>query len=319
MSCYNERTYVSQSIESILKQSLDNFEFIIINDGSDDGTLDIIKKYSEKDERVRVISKKNTGLVHSLNIGIKYAKGEWVARQDADDVSEPNRLELQYEYAKQEGTVLVGSWCIAIGENGKQLRTHEYPTKHRGIVNNLENAKPCFPHSSAFYNKDIAVKLNGYRSQFTYAQDHDLWARMSKEGRVACLDKYLLRIRKHENTISKNNFSEQMLLNVANVTCMHERKLTGTDILEENPRCWPNRLDSLQSILEREKIFRTEDVLRRIKEVLYERKKIIRHAMHICKSLASIGVVKNITRMIFTSRGLLDNAISKSKSKMEGQ
>ncbi len=119
MSVYNGDKYLREAIESILNQTFTDFEFIIVNDGSTDNSLEIIESYD--DERIKTINnKKNIGLTKSLNKALKFAKGKYIARQDADDVSLPNRFEKQVEYLDSHPEVaLVGTSVYLIDENGK--------------------------------------------------------------------------------------------------------------------------------------------------------------------------------------------------------
>ena len=100
MSVYNGEPYLKQSIESILCQTFEDFEFIIINDGSTDNSWEIIKVYAERDSRIVPVTQKNIGLTKSLNKGLHRANGEYIARQDADDISFKDRLEKQIKYFK---------------------------------------------------------------------------------------------------------------------------------------------------------------------------------------------------------------------------
>src|SRR3989344_5781814 len=116
MPAYNARKYIGEAIESILNQTFKDFEFIIINDCSTDKTKKIIEEYANKDARIKLINNAtNLGLTKSLNIGLKEARGEYVARLDADDVALPERLEKQYEFMeKNKETTLVGAWAEII-------------------------------------------------------------------------------------------------------------------------------------------------------------------------------------------------------------
>ena len=105
MSVYNGETYLAESIESILRQTYKNFEFIIINDGSTDSSAEIIDTFAASDDRIVVIHQTNSGLTRSLNAGIKNARGEYIARQDADDESFPHRFTRQMEYLKRDITL----------------------------------------------------------------------------------------------------------------------------------------------------------------------------------------------------------------------
>ena len=103
MSVFNGKNWLKYSIESILNQTFRDFEFIIVDDGSTDSSIDIMNFYKSKDKRIKIISKKNTGLADSLNIAIKSAKSEWIARIDCDDKSDIHRLEKQYLLMKLQG------------------------------------------------------------------------------------------------------------------------------------------------------------------------------------------------------------------------
>src|SRR5690554_642725 len=205
MSCYNAQKWLNESIESVLNQTYKYFEFIIIDDGSNDNTWDIIIIYSKKDCRIIPIKKENTGLTDSLNYGLKIAYGKWVARIDADDYWEKIRLEKQIEYIKKHPeVVLLGTACQAINKNGSFTKKCFYPSSHTILVHNIKYSKKYFPHSSAFINKNALEKVGYYNTFFKKAQDKDLWLRLSNVGKIACIKKCYVKIRKHENQISKN-------------------------------------------------------------------------------------------------------------------
>ena len=119
MAVYNGERWLAESIQSVLEQTFTNFEFIIVNDGSNDCSLQIINQFSKKDSRIRVYNKKNSGLADSLNYGIAEARGEWIARIDADDICSLERLQKQIECVRlNTDLVLVGSGLVIIDENG---------------------------------------------------------------------------------------------------------------------------------------------------------------------------------------------------------
>ncbi|MCP8319033.1 MAG: glycosyltransferase, partial [Candidatus Methylarchaceae archaeon HK01B] len=121
MSVYNGEKYLREAIDSILNQTFKDFEFLIINDGSTDRTVEILRSYH--DSRIKIITnEKNMGLTKSLNKGLKIARSEYVARMDADDISYPRRLEVQYEYMKKNPDVgIVGSWNDVIDDKGNTI------------------------------------------------------------------------------------------------------------------------------------------------------------------------------------------------------
>src|SRR5688500_1611394 len=110
MSIYNAERWLEEALDSVLAQSFSDFEFLLVDDGSTDGTARIIARYAARDDRCRVITKHNTGLSDSLNVGIERARGEWIARLDADDIAVPTRFEEQLTYLrKNPGVVLLGT------------------------------------------------------------------------------------------------------------------------------------------------------------------------------------------------------------------
>ena len=121
MSVYNSEKYLPEAIESILNQTYTNFEFIIINDGSTDNSLRIIKEYANKDKRIIVISRENKGLIFSLNEGIEVSKGKYIIRMDADDISLPNRLKIQLDFMeKNKDIAICGTVAITFDENNNE-------------------------------------------------------------------------------------------------------------------------------------------------------------------------------------------------------
>lgn len=205
-SCFNAEKYLHEAIESILSQSFKDFEYILIDDGSQDTTLDIIKKYSAIDKRIVVVKKNNTGLTDSLNMGLKTAKSKWIARMDADDISMPDRLMEQYKYVtSRDNVVLLGSGCVQIDEQGDVISLNQYPSHGHGLLNRLIKMKAFFPHSSSFYKLETALDLGMYRERLNGAEDYDMWLRMSRKGEIACLPSPLIRLRKHTESITGSN------------------------------------------------------------------------------------------------------------------
>ena len=206
MSVYNGEALLSKSIKSVLNQSFKEFEFIIVNDGSSDGSDKIINEYQKRDKRIKVIHKKNNGLADSLNTGLLESNADWVARIDADDICEFDRLEKQYLFIKNNpATILLGSNAKLIDLNGNLIGFIKYPIEHKKIVKKLSIIPETFPHSSVIYNKDMALKIGGYRGKITYAEDLDLWLRLSRKGHVACLKENLVQIRIHPDQISHHD------------------------------------------------------------------------------------------------------------------
>ena len=194
MSVYNGEKYLREAIDSILNQTFKDFEFIIINDGSTDDTLKIIKSY--KDPRIMLTSRENKGLVASLNEGIERARGKYIARMDADDISVSERLQLQVEYLESNPCVgLVGSQVALVGGNGKIIN----PLISRPVDNKdirlLLGYGTVITHVAVLFKKELIGKVGGYDEKYYLAEDHDLWCRMAEVTKVHSLPRVLVYIR----------------------------------------------------------------------------------------------------------------------------
>ncbi len=203
MSVYNTDKYLDESIKSILAQTYENFEFILINDGSTDASLEIIEKYAHKDKRIILISRENRGLIASLNEGIKLARGEYIARMDADDISLPTRFEEQLAFMKRnEGIGVCGTAVIGFGENIKRsiwrLSTNDSSLKTELLFSSI------FAHPSVIFKKSLFTQYNlSYESEFKHAEDFRLWTKMAEFTRFANLKKPLLKYRILENSVTR--------------------------------------------------------------------------------------------------------------------
>jgi glycosyltransferase involved in cell wall biosynthesis len=203
LSCYNGARWLDEAINSVINQTFEDFEFIIVDDGSTDSSPEIIKHYAEQDARIVVIAKSNTGLADSLNVGLQHARGKWIARLDADDICELARLQTQLAKAKTNpDLVFIGAGLLLIDESGTALRAFRYPVSHGLLVRNLYTSRRFPAHSSAFYRADVVCSIGGYRTRIRRSQDHDLWLRLSEVGQLTALDEPLVRIRKHSGQIS---------------------------------------------------------------------------------------------------------------------
>lgn len=213
LSCYNGARWLDEAINSVLSQTFGDFEFIIVDDGSTDNSPEIIKRYAVQDARIVVIAKSNSGLADSLNVGIRQARGEWIARLDADDICEPARLEIQLAKARQNpGLVFIGSGLLEIDENGNALKIYHYPARHALLIRNLYTARKFPPHSSAFYRTDVVRSIGAYRSRIRRAQDKDLWLRLSEAGQLTAMDEPLVKIRKHSGQISHDESGRRQIV-----------------------------------------------------------------------------------------------------------
>ena len=184
------------------------FELIIVNDASTDTTSEILQKFD--DCRLRVITNPmNLGLTKSLNLGMAAARGQYIARMDADDLSLPHRLERQRQFLEDHPDhALVGSSYYQIDENGQIRSLIQVLTADSDLRAGLRQQN-WFGHGSVMMRRETVQQLNGYDEQFTYAQDYDLWLRMSEHFRLANLAEPLYCWRASSSCISKSKIKEQ--------------------------------------------------------------------------------------------------------------
>ena len=204
MSVKNGERYLDESINSILNQTYKNFEFLICDDGSNDSSFEICKKYSELDDRVKIfVNKESIGLTKSLNKLISFSKGSIIARQDADDISNPERLSKQLDVYKK-GIDIVTSRAQLYSEKKVKPRFSYYFPKKIMI-----KKKNIFVHGTLFIKKDTLIDIGCYDENFYYAQDYKLFSDLLEKGyKIKTISKPLYTVRNDDN-ISTKNFEEQ--------------------------------------------------------------------------------------------------------------
>ncbi len=211
MPVYNAEKYIQAAVESILNQTFTNFEFIIINDGSTDNSLKILEDYAHQDERIRLISRENKGLVATLNEGIAIAQAPLIARMDADDISLLERLKIQKEYMDSHPDVVcLGSQVKVIDGKGRFLIHNDIKQGHDEIVlSALQGVSPII-HPTAMIRLEALKKINGYSIDNYPAEDLALWIDLSEIGQLVNLEMPLLEYRIHDNSISTSSHELQL-------------------------------------------------------------------------------------------------------------
>jgi glycosyltransferase involved in cell wall biosynthesis len=202
MSVYNGERYLREAVDSILAQTFGDFEFLIVDDGSTDGTAGILASCS--DSRIRLIrNETNLGLTRSLNRGLTLARGKYIARQDADDVALPERLAVQVDHleAHPEVIALGGRLCF-IDSDGARIGEEARVVDHEDIVAQLMQGIGAVPHPAVVMRTDAVRQVGGYREEFRAAQDVDLWLRLAECGQLANLEQVIAYYRVHEEQVS---------------------------------------------------------------------------------------------------------------------
>lgn len=207
MPVYNGERFLIDAIKSILNQSLSNFEFLIIDDGSIDNTMSIINSFT--DNRIRVIKQnENKGIVDALNKGIDAARGQYIARMDADDIALERRFEKQYSFMQSNPlTAVCGTQAFFIDDQSESIGELRTATNNDEIsVNMIFNNS--FIHSSTFFKSDI-LKEYKYSKEYQYAEDFHLFMRISLDHPVANLPDFLCCYRNHNNSTT-NTLNDKM-------------------------------------------------------------------------------------------------------------
>lgn len=202
MSVFNTREeYLRKAIESILRQSFTDYEFIIFNDCSDEKTTAILREY--RDKRIRLIeNSENRGLTKNLNSGIILAKGKYIARMDADDVSLPNRLKIQYSYMEKHPDIDILGGTVLSGSK-KNVCWRYFSQEWRRV--NLLFANYGIVHPTAFFRTDFLKKNKlFYDEEYDKAQDYELWTRALRIGKLDLCKEPILYYRRHGGQISMN-------------------------------------------------------------------------------------------------------------------
>jgi len=217
MPAYNAEKFIGKAIDSILNQTLSDFELIVIDDGSTDKTLQIIKSYTEKDNRMVVISRKNKGLVVSLNESILIARGEYIARMDADDISLPERFEQQVKFLRNNNLDICGS-AIRQFSNEKDLGLKHYPSNDYDIkflllfINSF--AHPAVMIKSCVFKK-VSYRSGKHKNLDNYSEDYQLWVDMALENfKMGNINQVLLKYRVHNNQISVVHDAKQVTADI---------------------------------------------------------------------------------------------------------
>ncbi len=214
MPSYNVSSYIDEAIESILRQTLDDFELLILDDGSTDGTIAAIQKQAQRDERIRFFPMKHVGYVKMLRFGLSQAHGTLIARMDSDDVALPERFSREVEYLNvHPECVAVGSQVILTDPYGTPVESPSHPLTHEEIERDLlAGSGWAIVHPTAMMRKEAVEAVGGYAEDLELCEDVDLFLKLAEQGRVANLPEVLLHYRQHPSSVNHTKYQQQQQL-----------------------------------------------------------------------------------------------------------
>jgi glycosyltransferase involved in cell wall biosynthesis len=230
MSVYNGERYLDECMQSILQQSFTNFEFIVINDGSTDNSLEILKRYQNSDSRICIINQSNAGLSTSLNRGIAIAKGTFIARMDADDISYPTRFEEQVKLLEHDSEcVICGTQADIMDKKGDIIYSTNLETNWEDIEKKLPSNP--FVHFLTMFRNEPFYKAGGYNEKIKHHfEDVLLWNKMALHGKLRNIDSVLGAHRLDEHALTNRNKTAQNIMNKMIVNMLAKDEISLADI-----------------------------------------------------------------------------------------
>jgi glycosyltransferase involved in cell wall biosynthesis len=251
MSVYNEENNLAETIESVLHQEGVSLELIVVDDGSTDASSQILRAYAARDTRVRTLRQTNQGLTTALIKGCAAARGRYIARQDAGDLSVQGRLMAQRSVMDQDEEIaFVSCWTEFCGPQGEPLyvvRGTGAASSPRQILSSAERSgvvdgPSC--HPSTMFRRQSYERAGGYRSEFYFGQDWDLWYRLAETGTFQVIEHVLYKARVLPSCISMLNKRHQEMISHLSLEALRARAaaLPERDILERASQLRPGRL-----------------------------------------------------------------------------
>jgi glycosyltransferase involved in cell wall biosynthesis len=229
---YNAEDYLSEALDSVITQTYRDIEIVVVDDGSSDRTSGILERYSRLDDRMIVHRQPNGGVVAALNRGVALARGEFIARMDADDIALPHRLERQVGFLDDHPAVaVVGGAVILVNDKNEEFHRVAPPASDALIKAMLQD-NSTMVHPAVLIRRDVMRALGGYRAVVEYAEDYDLWLRIAERHELANLQEPVLRYRIHAHQASARTRHQANLAWVAANLAAAERDQNRPDPLE---------------------------------------------------------------------------------------
>lgn len=229
MPAFNATRFIDASIASILCQTLADFELIVVDDGSLDGTSQRVRAHQAADPRIRLVAQAQTGVAAALNTGCLLARGRFIARMDADDLAAPDRLQRQFRFLEMHPDItILGSAIMLIDTAGVRMGMRRFPTKPDVIARTLRAGSNPIAHPSVMVRREALCVSGGYDSRFEGSEDYELWLRMLGRFRFANLRAPLLHYRVHAASASTAGRLRQALVGRAACALHRAGAVPGT-------------------------------------------------------------------------------------------
>ena len=206
---FNDAKFIKKAVKSVLVNTYSNYELIIVNDGSTDNSLEILNTI--KDQRIKVFNKSNSGLIETLNYGLKKCKNEIIMRMDGDDEIDTEKISKQLKYFFNSKSILLGTGGSVIDNNSKFKNLVNVPEDNISILKKMRKMQPSIIHASVMFYKDSIIKSGGYDEKFNIAEDYELFYLLSRLGELRNINVPLYKIRKNKENISVIRSRTQLL------------------------------------------------------------------------------------------------------------
>lgn len=232
MAVFNTEAYLREALESVRNQTFTDFELVVVDDGSTDGSDDVLRAFALDEPRMRLITRGNKGLIATRNELLRAAHGNLIAWMDSDDISTPDRLALQVARFDQERElVCLGGVAQCIDPAGEHLNVEQYPLAHTEILMEQQRGGAMrFP--TTMMRRDAALRTGGFREPFRIGEDFDLLLRMSEAGRMANLPNTIYFYRQHLSSVCATLGPQWLEYRDQILALAQERKDMGSDKLQ---------------------------------------------------------------------------------------
>jgi len=207
---YNDEKYIEKSIKSVLNNTYNSYELVVINDGSTDSSVSIIESFN--DNRIKIYNKSNSGLIDTLNYGLKKCENEIIMRMDGDDEIDKNKIEIQLSSFLIRKPIILGTGGYVIDNDSKIKKRISLHEEHHKVLKSMKYMKPSIIHASIMTLKSSLLKAGAYDHKFEVAEDYELFYRLGKLGELRNINQPLYRVRKNSENVSIQR-SETQLLN----------------------------------------------------------------------------------------------------------